>query len=118
MCCGGRPAWKSSRRTFTPDELAEAEVATATGPKADDLPEIVEEGTPATWSHDDLVALAITPAQSLLATAHRGALSAWHTFTDWKTVRIENMALRADNERLRVQSLQVRETDQENRRLR
>ena len=66
----------------------------------------------------DLVALAITPVQSLLATAHRGALSAWHTFTDWKTVRIENMALRADNERLRVQSLQVRETDQENLRLR
>jgi hypothetical protein len=49
-------AW--ARRTFTPDELAEAEVATATGPKGDDLPEIVEEGTPATWSHDDLVALA------------------------------------------------------------
>ena len=66
----------------------------------------------------DLVALAITPVQSLLANAHRGALTAWHTFTDWKTVRSENIALRADNERLRVQSLQVRETDQENRRLR
>jgi rod shape-determining protein MreC len=66
----------------------------------------------------DLVALATTPAQSLLANAHRGALSAWHTFTNWKIVRSENMALRADNERLRVQSLQVRETDQENRRLR
>jgi len=66
----------------------------------------------------DLVALAIIPVQSLLANAHRGALGAWHTFTDWKSVRSENMALRADNERLRVQSLQVRETDYENRRLR
>jgi rod shape-determining protein MreC len=66
----------------------------------------------------DLVALATTPVQSLLANAHRGALGAWHTFADWKAVRSENLALRADNERLRVQSLQVRETDQENRRLR
>ena len=66
----------------------------------------------------DLVALAIIPVQSLLANAHRGALGAWHTFTDWKSVRSENLTLRADNERLRVQSLQVRETDYENRRLR
>jgi len=66
----------------------------------------------------DLVALIVTPAQSLLASVHRGALGAWHTFTDWKAVRTENLALRADNERLRVQSLQVRETDQENQRLR
>ena len=66
----------------------------------------------------DLVALTMTPIQSLLASVHRGALSAWHTITDWKRVRSENMALRADNERLRVQSLQARETDQENRRLR
>lgn len=66
----------------------------------------------------DVVALAVTPAQSLLAKAHRGALGAWHSFADWKAVRGENMALRADNERLRVQSLQVRETDLENRRLR
>jgi rod shape-determining protein MreC len=66
----------------------------------------------------DLVGLVVTPAQSLLASAHRGALGAWQTFTDWKAVRTENLALRADNERLRVQSLQVRETDQENQRLR
>jgi rod shape-determining protein MreC len=66
----------------------------------------------------DLVGLAVTPAQSLLAHVHRGALGAWHTFTDWKAVRNENLTLRADNERLTVQSLQVRETDQENLRLR
>jgi rod shape-determining protein MreC len=66
----------------------------------------------------DLVGFVVTPAQSLLAHAHRGALGAWHTFTNWKAVRNENLTLRADNERLSVQSLQVRETDQENRRLR
>jgi rod shape-determining protein MreC len=66
----------------------------------------------------DLVALIVTPAQSLLASAHRGALGAWHTFTDWKAVRSENLALRADNERLHVQALQVRETNEENNRLR
>lgn len=66
----------------------------------------------------DLVALVVTPFQSLLAKVHRGTLGAWHTFADRKAVRSENLALRADNERLRVQSLQVRETDQENRRLR
>jgi rod shape-determining protein MreC len=66
----------------------------------------------------DLLALAVTPVQDLLARIHRGALGAWHTFADWKAVRSENLVLRADNERLRVQSLQVRETDWENRRLR
>ena len=66
----------------------------------------------------DLLALALNPVQSVLAKVHRGALGTWHTFTDWRAVRTENAALRADNERLRVQSLQVRETDQENRRLR
>ena len=66
----------------------------------------------------DLVALVITPVQDRLAKVHRGSLGAWHTFADWKAVRSENLALRADNERLRVQSLQVRETDWENRRLR
>ena len=66
----------------------------------------------------DLVGLVVTPAQNLLAHVHRGALGAWHTFTDWKAVRNENLTLRAENERLTVQSLQVRETDQENRRLR
>jgi len=66
----------------------------------------------------DLVALALTPVQSLLAKTHRGALGAWHVFADWKAVRSENLALSSENERLRVQSLQVRETDYENRRLR
>lgn len=66
----------------------------------------------------DLLALALNPVQSVLARIHRGALGTWQTFTDWRTIRGENAVLRADNERLRIQSLQVHETDQENRRLR
>ncbi|PYM52366.1 MAG: hypothetical protein DME16_01405 [Candidatus Rokuibacteriota bacterium] len=66
----------------------------------------------------DLVALALTPVQNLLTKAHRGALSVWNSYADWKRVRAENLALHAENERLRIEALQARETDQENRRLR
>jgi rod shape-determining protein MreC len=66
----------------------------------------------------DLLAFALNPLQSALAKIHRGALGTWHVFTDWRAVRAENSALRADNERMRVQSLQAREIDEENRRLR
>lgn len=66
----------------------------------------------------DVLAFALNPLQSALAKIHRGALGTWHVFTDWRAVRAENSALRADNERMRVQSLQAREIDDENRRLR
>ena len=66
----------------------------------------------------DLLALTLNPVQSVLARVHRAALGTWHTLVDWRTVRSENAALHAENERLRIQALQVRETDQENRRLR
>jgi len=66
----------------------------------------------------DVLAFALNPLQSALAKIHRGALGTWHVFTDWRAVRAENTALRADNERMRVQSLQAREIDEENRRLR
>ena len=66
----------------------------------------------------DLLALTLNPVQSVLARVHRAALGTWHTLVDWRAVRSENAALHAENERLRIQALQVRETDQENRRLR
>jgi len=66
----------------------------------------------------DVLAFALNPLQSALAKIHRGALGTWHVFTDWRAVRTENTVLRADNERMRVQSLQAREIDEENRRLR
>lgn len=66
----------------------------------------------------DLIALLTTPVQTLLAKVHRGAVSVWTTYVDWKSVRSENHGLRAENERLRIQALQVQETSQENKRLR
>jgi rod shape-determining protein MreC len=66
----------------------------------------------------DLVAIAITPVQTLLVKTHRVALSLWTTYVDWKSVRSENVVLRAESERLKLQAMQVEETLQENVRLR
>ncbi len=65
-----------------------------------------------------MVAYLVTPVQSVLVKVHRGALAIWTTYVDWKSVRSENMVLRAEAERLRVQALQVEETRSENDRLR
>ena len=66
----------------------------------------------------ELVAIAVTPVQSLLVRLHRGALGFWANYIDWKSVRRENVALRGENEQLRVQALQAGETREENVRLR
>jgi rod shape-determining protein MreC len=66
----------------------------------------------------DVVALVVAPAQSLLVRIHRGAIGIWTTYVDWKSVRTENVVLRAETERLKVQALQVEETREENARLR
>ncbi len=66
----------------------------------------------------DLVALVVTPVQNLLVKIHRGAAGLWTAYVDWKSVRSENVVLRAESERLRVRALQAGETKQENERLR
>jgi rod shape-determining protein MreC len=66
----------------------------------------------------DVVALVVTPVQSLLVKIHRGALGLWTTYVDWKSVRNENTVLRLEAGRLRIQALQSEETRQENARLR
>jgi rod shape-determining protein MreC len=66
----------------------------------------------------DLVAMVLTPVQSLLANVHRGAVGLWTSYADWKGVRRDNAALRAEAEQLRVQALQHAETERENVRLR
>lgn len=71
-----------------------------------------------TGGASDVVAAFMTPVQGLLVKIHRGAVGIWTTYTDWKGVRRENMALRAEAEGLRVQGLQREETEQENIRLR
>lgn len=66
----------------------------------------------------ELVAIAVTPVQSLLVRIHRGALGFWANYVDWKSVRRENETLRSENEQLRVEALQAGETRTENARLR
>ena len=66
----------------------------------------------------ELVAVVLTPVQSLLVRVHRGALGFWANYLDWKAVRRENASLRDENEHLRVQNLQAGETREENARLR
>jgi rod shape-determining protein MreC len=66
----------------------------------------------------ELVGLVVTPVQNLLVRIHRGAVGLWAAYVDWKSVRTENLVLRAENERLRVQALQAADTREENARLR
>lgn len=66
----------------------------------------------------EVVGTLLTPVQSVLAKVHRGAVGLWTGYTDWKVVRRENAALRAEAEQLRVQALRTGETEQENARLR
>jgi rod shape-determining protein MreC len=66
----------------------------------------------------DAVAIVTTPIQTVLARVHRAAFGVWSTYRDWKNVRAENRRLRDENQRLRVEALQIGETVDENRRLR
>lgn len=66
----------------------------------------------------EVVAIVLTPVQSLLVRIHRGALGFWANYLDWKSARRENASLRGENEQLRVQTLQAGETREENTRLR
>jgi rod shape-determining protein MreC len=66
----------------------------------------------------DVLAVITAPVQKALAAVHRAAFGAWATYVDWKNVRAENRRLRDEIQHLRVESLAVTETAQENRRLR
>lgn len=66
----------------------------------------------------DLIARLTTPLQATLAKIHRSALSVWATYLDWKEFRSGSREIREEVERLRIASLQVRETQDENLRLR
>ncbi len=66
----------------------------------------------------DIFAVATAPIQTGLAKASRATFGLWTTYLDWKNVRAENRRLREEVQELRVQSLRVNETDDENRRLR
>ncbi|MBI4637362.1 MAG: rod shape-determining protein MreC [Candidatus Rokubacteria bacterium] len=66
----------------------------------------------------DVLALVTTPVQAGLARVNRAAFGLWSTYLDWKNVRAENRRLRDEAEQLRIDSLRVGETVEENRRLR
>jgi len=66
----------------------------------------------------DALSVLTTPFQVVLVKLHRGAIALWTEYIDWKSARRENAGLRFENEGLRLQSLQVQETSQENARLR
>lgn len=66
----------------------------------------------------DVLAVVTTPVQTVVWRVHRAAFGLWTTYVDWKNVRAENLRLRQETERLRVEALQVSEVHEENRRLR
>jgi rod shape-determining protein MreC len=66
----------------------------------------------------EIVGVVTTPVHLALAAVHRGALGVWTTYVEWRDVRADNGRLREENQRLRVEALDVSETRAENQRLR
>ena len=66
----------------------------------------------------DMLAVVTMPIQSALARVNRATVGVWSTYREWKNVRAENRRLREEAQRLRVEALRVKETLEENQRLR
>jgi rod shape-determining protein MreC len=66
----------------------------------------------------DVLAVVTTPVQTFLARVNRTAFGLWSTYLDWKNVRAENLRLRDEVQRLRVEGLRVDDVIVENGRLR
>jgi rod shape-determining protein MreC len=64
------------------------------------------------------IALVTAPLQAALTKVSRGAVGIWTTYVDWKSFRAENQRIREELAELRVEALRVRETEEENARLR
>jgi rod shape-determining protein MreC len=65
-----------------------------------------------------VVSVVAAPLQTVVARINRASFGLWSTYREWKNVLAENVRLRAENDRLRVDALRVADTDDENRRLR
>jgi len=65
-----------------------------------------------------VVGAIMAPAQTVLARVNRGAFGLWQTYVEWRDLRTDNARLREEVEQLRLEALRVRETDEENTRLR
>jgi rod shape-determining protein MreC len=66
----------------------------------------------------DVLGSVTAPFQAALTRAGQFAFGLWSTYREWKDVRAENVHLRDEIRQLRVSTLQVDETAEENRRLR
>jgi rod shape-determining protein MreC len=66
----------------------------------------------------DALAYLTTPFQAALARTGHFALGLWSAYREWKDVRAENIRLRDQIQSLRVSTLRLEETADENRRLR
>lgn len=66
----------------------------------------------------EAVAWIAAPVQTVLVKLQRSAFGIWSTYREWKDLFVQNRVLREEVEQLRVESLQARETQAENARLR
>lgn len=66
----------------------------------------------------DWLASLTTPIQATLTRTGQFALGLWSAYREWKDVRAENIGLRDQIQSLRVSTLRLEETADENRRLR
>jgi rod shape-determining protein MreC len=66
----------------------------------------------------DAVSALAAPIQTVLTRAGYFSVSLWSTYRGWRDVRAENVRLRDEIAKLRIATLQVDETADENRRLR
>ncbi len=64
------------------------------------------------------IGVVAAPLQTVLTKVGRGAVGMWTTYVDWKAFRAENRRIREELAGLRVEALRVRETEEENARLR
>jgi rod shape-determining protein MreC len=65
----------------------------------------------------DGVAFVTAPLQTGAARLHRGAVTLWSTYLDWKALRAEVVRLRTESSALRLRQLRQEELDTENERL-
>src|SRR5262249_35552128 len=66
----------------------------------------------------DGIAFVTAPLQTRAARLHRGAVTLWSTYLDWKALRAEVIRLRTESTALRLRQLRQEELDTENERLR
>ena len=71
----------------------------------------------ALWLADG-VAVVTAPVQAATARLHRGAVTLWIRYLDWKAIRAEATRLRAEATALRLRQLRQEELETENQRLR